>query len=165
MPESPTTRPSLLVRIRDARDGAAWAQFVDLYAPLIYGLARSKGLQDADAADVTQEVFRSISAAGFVYEPARGSFRGWLYTVTCNKVRDHAARRQVVGSGDTGTQRLLEDQPAPADEAAHWEREYEQRLFAVAAERVQPRCEESTWCAFWLASVEGKSADEIAKLL
>ena len=49
MAEIPATRPSLLVRLRDARDEAAWRQFVDLYAPLVYGYARKQGLQDADA--------------------------------------------------------------------------------------------------------------------
>jgi DNA-directed RNA polymerase specialized sigma24 family protein len=63
MAGSPTTRPSLLVRLRDARDGQAWAQFVDLYAPLVYGFARKHGLQDADAADVTQDVLRSVAGA------------------------------------------------------------------------------------------------------
>jgi hypothetical protein len=50
MADFPATRASLLVRLRDARDGAAWTGFVDLYAPLVYGYARKVGLQDADAA-------------------------------------------------------------------------------------------------------------------
>jgi RNA polymerase sigma-70 factor (ECF subfamily) len=52
MPEAPPTRPSLLVRLRDAQDERAWGQFVDLYAPLVYDYARRHGLQDADAADL-----------------------------------------------------------------------------------------------------------------
>src|SRR5262249_52941712 len=56
MADVPPTRASLLVRIRDARDAAAWGEFVDLYAPLVHGFARRQGLQDADAADLTQDV-------------------------------------------------------------------------------------------------------------
>ena len=63
MAEVPPTRPSLLVRMRDAHDQAAWADFVRLYAPAIYRFARRKGLQDADAADLTQEVLRSVADA------------------------------------------------------------------------------------------------------
>src|SRR5437868_6432315 len=59
MAKAPPTRPSLLLRLRDARDGVAWSEFVEVYAPLVYGYARKQGLQDADAADVTQEVLRA----------------------------------------------------------------------------------------------------------
>src|SRR5439155_20638678 len=88
MAEFPPTRASLLVRLRDPRDEQAWAQFVDLYAPLIYGYARKQGLQDADAADLSQEVFRAIAGAvgRLEYDPARGSFRNWLFTVVRHKL-------------------------------------------------------------------------------
>src|SRR5690349_547511 len=82
MTSSPHTRPSLLVRIRDAADHQAWRQLVGLYAPLVYRFLRRRGLQDADAADLTQDVLRAVSAAapGFEYDAGRGSFRGWLFT-------------------------------------------------------------------------------------
>ena len=77
------TRPSLLVRVRDAADAGAWGAFVDIYAPVVYGFGRRRGLQDADAADLTQdvmgEVVRSIRA--FEYQPARGRFRDWLLLI------------------------------------------------------------------------------------
>ena len=77
MADSPLTRPSLLVGIRDARDGEAWSQFVALYAPLVYGHARKHGLQDADAADLTQDVLKAVAGAvhRLDYDPRRGSFR------------------------------------------------------------------------------------------
>src|SRR5438552_19010705 len=112
MSDSPGTRPSLLVRIRDPGDREAWRQFVALYAPLIHGLCRRRGLQDADAADLTQEVLRTVALAApaLHYDPARGSFRGWLYTVASRKIhdfRDSRANRER-GSGDSVTQRLLD---------------------------------------------------------
>src|SRR5262245_6063554 len=111
MAESPGTRASLLVRIRDPGDKEAWRQFVGLYAPLIHGLARQRGLQDADAADLTQEVLRALVAIapGFAYDPTRGSFRGWLYTVACNKIRDFRETRlnRDRAIGNSATQRLL----------------------------------------------------------
>ena len=98
MSEPPGTRASLLIRIRNPDDREAWRQLVALYAPLIHGLARQRGLQDADAADLTQEVLRAVAVAapGLVYDPDRGSFRGWLYTVTCHKVHDFLHGRTVV---------------------------------------------------------------------
>src|SRR5437867_340080 len=114
MADSPATRASLLVRIRDPRDGVAWSQFVDLYAPLVYAFARKQGLQDADAADLTQDVLRSVAGAvgELVYDPKRGSFRGWLFTVARNKLRNFLAaqKRQVRGSGDTGVNESLAQQ-------------------------------------------------------
>src|SRR5262245_60824978 len=86
MGQAPSTRGSLIVRLRDPKDADAWRQFIDLYGSLIYSFSRKKGLQDADAADLMQEVLRSVAgAAGRLnYDPRRGSFRGWLYTITRN---------------------------------------------------------------------------------
>ncbi len=53
MDETPKTRPSLLVRIRDPQDERAWREFLDIYEPLIYRLARRKGFQDADARELS----------------------------------------------------------------------------------------------------------------
>jgi RNA polymerase sigma factor (sigma-70 family) len=169
MAELPDTRPSLLVRLRNAKDRDAWRQFVDIYAPLIYGLARKRGLQDADAADLTQDVFRAVAAAMpmWQYDPKRGSFRGWLYTVARNKLNDFLAQRTRItpGSGDSAVQTLLEEQPARDHEETVWQRDYEQRIFAWAAEHIRGEFHESTWRAFWQAAVEGKSGEETAENL
>lgn len=170
MEESPVTRASLLVRIRDPHDAEAWRQFVDVYAPVVYGFARKRGLQDADAADLMQEVFRSVSGAAgrLQYDPKRGSFRGWLYTVTRNKLYSflEAQRRHPRGSGDSGAQERLEGQAAGGEDAAElWDREYERRLFAWATEQVRGEFQQATWQAFWLTAVEGKNAKEVSGLL
>jgi RNA polymerase sigma-70 factor (ECF subfamily) len=160
----------LLARIRDARDREAWNQFVELYTPLVHGFARKHGLQDADAADLCQEVLRSVSGAAgrLEYDPGRGAFRSWLFTVVRSKLHNFWAERgrHGQGSGDTGMQQLLEDQPSRDDElAAAWEQEYEQRLFAVAAEQVRGEFQSDTWRAFWRTAVDGQGASEVAKEL
>ncbi len=169
MSEAPATRASLLVRIRDGQDRDAWRQFVQAYAPVVYAFGRKRGLQDADAADLVQEVFRSVAgAAGRLdYDPRRGSFRGWLYTVTRNKLFNflEARRRQALGSGDSGAQALLEAQAGREGAEAVWDREYERQLSAVAMERVKGEFQEATWRAFWLTAVEGKSAREAGESL
>lgn len=166
MAEAPGTRASLLVRLRNHDDKDAWRQFVALYAPLIHGLARRRGLQDADAADLTQEVLRTLSRTdAFEYDPSRGSFRAWLYTVTCRKILDFYDSRanRERGSGDSMTQQLLDQAPAPSDDAERWEREYQRHLFAVAADQVKGFFAPATWQAFWLLAVEGKNAEETAQ--
>jgi RNA polymerase sigma-70 factor (ECF subfamily) len=164
MAESPLTRPSLLVRIRDARDGAAWSQFVTLYAPLVYGHARKHGMQDADAADLTQDVLRAVAGAihRLDYDPRRGSFRGWLFTIVRNKLRNLLATRgrQLRGSGDTAAIHLMEQQAAPGEE--QWEADYQRQLLVWALERIRSEFQEKTWQAFRQTTVEGRSGKEVA---
>jgi RNA polymerase sigma-70 factor (ECF subfamily) len=169
MPEAPRTQPSLLVRLRDARDELAWARFVDLYAPLVYGYARRHGLQDADAADLTQVVLRAVAVAirRLDYDPKRGTFRGWLFTIVRSKLATFLGRRRdfCQGSGDSATHRLLDEQPAPAEDAAAWDVEHERRLFAWAAEQVRGQVREATWQAFWQTAMEGRPGKEVAAAL
>jgi RNA polymerase sigma factor (sigma-70 family) len=167
MQPTPETRPSLLVRLRDGADADAWRLFVDLYGPLVYGLARKHGLQDADAADLTQDVFGSVAGAvrSLDYDPRRGSFRGWLYTVARNRLRDFQRRQQARGSGDTDVQEFLEEHPAPPEPDPDWDRDYERRAFAWAAEQAKVEFRENTWRAFWLTAVEGRSSEEAGREL
>jgi len=170
MSDTPATRLSLLVRLRDARDDRAWSQFVELYAPLVYGFARQHGLQDADAADLTQVVLQAVSGGirRLDYDPHRGSFRGWLFTVVRNKLRNFLAAQKQPGrgSGDSDAQRRLQQLPARADDqTAWWDQEYEQRVFSWAAEQVRGAFQDSTWQAFWQTAVEGKTGPEVARAL
>lgn len=167
MQQSPTTRPSLLLRIRDARDKDAWRQFVEVYAPLIYRYARRCRLQDADANDVTQEVLRAVARAShrLDYDPCQGTFRAWLLTIVRNKLCDWLAKQKERGTGDPETQQLLDALPARAEETVWWELEYERRVFAWASEKVRVDFEGTTWAAFWQTAVEGKSGKEAADLL
>ncbi len=167
MADAPTTRLSLLLRLRDPADQDAWAHFVGLYAPAVYRFVRDRGLQDADAADVTQAVMLRVVRAigGFDYDPRRGSFRGWLFTIACNQLRQvllKGAQPAGHGSGDTGVQRLLEAWPARDDAEALWARAWEQQVFAWAADQVRADCAERTWRAFWRTAVEGASGKEVA---
>jgi RNA polymerase sigma-70 factor (ECF subfamily) len=170
MTASPATRASLLVRVRDPQDEAAWSEFAEVYAPLVYRYARRHGLQDADAADVTQDVLRAAvrTLPAFEYDPRRGRFRGWLRTVTANQVRDFFAGRQhrERGSGDPNVHQWLAEQTDQSEsDEAFWEREYRQRLFQWASERVRAHFRESTWRAFEETTVHGRPASEVGEEL
>src|SRR3954451_10319680 len=90
MAEIPATRASLLLRLRDPRDAEAWREFVELYTPLVYGYARKQGLQEADASDLTQDVLGAVvgGIGRLDYDPGRGAFRNWLFTVVRRKLTD-----------------------------------------------------------------------------
>lgn len=167
----PTTRQSLVLRLRNQDDEAAWAEFVSLYEPLVYKLARAKGLQDADAHDLCQEVFRAVAAAieRWDPDPAKGRFRGWLFRIARNLLVNFLVRqrRHGQGSGRTSVQELLEAHPDQADAQAEAEFaiEFRQRAFRWAAEQVKPEFAENTWRAFWRTGVEGISPAEAAQEL
>ena len=167
MAEPPLTRVTLLARIKDGADTKAWGEFVHLYGPVVYGFARKRGLQDADAADLMQEVLRSVArnADKMEYDPKRGTFRGWLYTVTRNKIYNFLSSRKnrPRGAGDSGTQDRVESIPAreSQDSDPDWDIEYQRRLSAKAMERVKHEFHENTWQAFWGTAVEGRPANEV----
>ena len=170
MADSPATRASLLVRLRDPRDGQAWSEFVDLYAPLVYRFGCKQGLQDADAADLTQDTLRAVAGAigRLDYDSKRGAFRGWLFTIVRNRLRDFLEKnaRQDQGSGDTAMNDLLAQQPDRANVLAEeWEREYDRQLLLVAAQRIRGQFQETTWQAFWRTTVDGQSGKEVAQAL
>ena len=170
MSEPPATRASLLVRLRDPQDERAWGEFVEIYGPLVHRLARRRGLQDADAADLAQEVFRAVAGAIDRYDPdpAAGSFRGWLFTIARNLMVNLLAsqRRHPRGTGDTDMRQLLEARPAPdAEDTALFEAEYRRGLLGWAAGRVRGEFSGAAWQAFWRAGVEGRPAEEVARSL
>jgi RNA polymerase sigma-70 factor (ECF subfamily) len=166
MAEFPPTRASLLVRLRDCQDRAAWTEFVELYGVLIYNYARKQGLQDADAADLGQEILRAVagSVSRLDYDPRLGLFRNWLFTLVRRKLvnwRAAHARRPLI-CGDSATHELIEKAPAPPSDEAAWEAEWEDRVFAWACEQVRKDVAESTWQAFWRTAMEGQRTGQVA---
>jgi RNA polymerase sigma-70 factor (ECF subfamily) len=155
------TRPSLLLRLRDPQDGTAWQQFVDVYAPLVYGYCRRRGLQEADASDVTQEVLTQVaqSMRAFTYDPQRGRFRDWLGTVARRRLaRFFGGRREPAAGGGDG---VLAEVAAPEADP-DWTAEFHGRLLAIALERSRPHFEAPTWRAFELVWRDGRAPTDVA---
>ena len=170
MAEAPLTRATLLFRLKDPRDTGAWGEFVDLYGPVVYGFARKRGLQDSDAADMVQEVLRSVArnADRMEYDPKKGTFRGWLYTVTRNKIYNFLSsqKRRPRAVGDVSSQERLEAFADPSNQSeADWELEYQRRLSGKAMDRVKHEFQPATWLAFWGTAVEGRQALEVGQTL
>ena len=161
----PRTRSSLVLRLRDDRDGDAWRAFVDVYAPAVFAFARRQGLQDADAADVAQDVCRKVAAAlrAGGYDAGRGAFRPWLFGVVRNELKMfwRTQGRHARGTGDTDFLRVLAELPEPAAEET-WDLEVRRRLFSWACDRVRPTVAPATWQAFWMLAVEGSDGEAAA---
>ncbi|MEZ6031919.1 MAG: sigma-70 family RNA polymerase sigma factor [Planctomycetaceae bacterium] len=162
----PDTRPSLLLRVRDANDGDAWDEFTAIYRPVILRLAGIKGLQDADAEDLAQQVLLAVSHAVERWKPdaARGRFRTWLHTVANNAilnaltrgVRDRAAADESI---DVLLQQQLDRVGSDSDLLRT---EYRREIFSRAAQQIRTEFAVDTWNSFWLTAVDGVDVDVAA---
>ncbi len=163
------TRMTLITRLKDRGDDRAWKEFVEIYMPVVHGLVVRSGLQDADAEDVTQDVFRSIarSIGGFHCERGSGSFRGWLMAVTRSRTADYWAGRHrlVSGSGDTAVHDHLAQVPQDTNGEDIWEQDYQRSVFRWAADRICHQFTDPTWQAFWRSCVDGQDTKTVAKAL
>ena len=161
-----STSVSLLARVR-RREAAAWERFAALYTPLVYGWARRGGLQSSDAADVVQDVFRTVfrKIEDFQREGQPSRFRGWLWTITKNRVRlfyrQTAPQAQAAGGSEAARRLeqvpdLLNNDEEPAAEQT--------RLTLVhrALQLIKQDFAADTWQAFWRLAVDGDPANEIA---
>ena len=148
--------------IEDAKrqDPLAWHRLVQLYGGLVYSWCRKLGVSQADAADVFQEVFRSVHThiADFRRDEPGHTFRGWLWTITRNKIRDHfrrvAGRPQATGGTDAMLQLLnfAEEQSSMLGEQSQsWQ---QSSSFLAGMEMVQAEFEDRTWQAFWRTTVD-----------
>jgi RNA polymerase sigma-70 factor (ECF subfamily) len=157
------TPVSLLDRLRQPADATAWPRFVELYTPLLYYWARRTGLQEADAADLVQEVlvqlFRKLPE--FAYDRRR-SFRQWLHVVTLNKWRERQRRRTVVMAVDGQT---LAEVPDAGDESAFADAEYRAHLVRQSLRVLQGEFPATTWRAFQEYVMADRPAEEVAREL
>jgi RNA polymerase sigma-70 factor (ECF subfamily) len=159
-----STSASLLRRLRQPNQEAAWQRFVDLYAPLIYHWSRSQGLNPTDASDLVQEVLAILitKLPEFEYDPTQ-RFRGWLRTVTVNKSRDFQRRqatRPSTGVDETIERISVVDAVDLFDEA-----EYRSFLVKRAMELMQSEFQDQTWQACWKHIAEGRRAADVGQEL
>lgn len=169
MTPTPTTRASLLLRLRDPQDHAAWLEFVPLYEPVIYRVLRGSGLQDADALEIVQDLFLAVSRNIERWQPGaeHGSFRGWLRRVTRNLVVSWVRRqRRQLTTAAVDLDALLELQPADdAPETDEFDRELRRALFHKASELVRAEVRPQAWQAFWDVAISGTSVADTASTL
>jgi RNA polymerase sigma-70 factor (ECF subfamily) len=155
------THPSLLLRVRNADDAAAWETFVRIYGPLIYSYCRRKNLQENDAADVAQEVLTRVSKAirTFEYDPNKGRFRDWLGRITHNEI---VRLLQAKGKNpqDIGEDNNVE--LVAGDSGSAWDDHFHAALLDAALKRIESEFEPETWRAFRAVWIETQSPTQAA---
>lgn len=163
----PETRESLLASLNSSVADEGWREFAAIYRPLIFRVAVAKGLQHADAEDLTQDVLAVVGRSLGSFDSSRGSFRGWLYQITRNLVVNHLTRgRGPIGTGDSHVAKLLAQYPQPNDDTATLFRlEYRRTRFQQAVSIARSEFHNSTWDAFWLTAVDLRSIESVAEEL
>jgi RNA polymerase sigma-70 factor (ECF subfamily) len=169
---SGSTSRTLLQGLR-ANEAAAWDRLVTLYAPLVYHWCRQQGLPHAEMADLFQDVFQSVAVhiGRFRKERPGDTFRGWLRTITRNKVSDHFRKRALQPQAAGGTTAYLQigRVAAPSSSIAESQMASEaiaqRELLQRALGLIQGEFEERTWQAFWQTAIENRPSADVAEEL
>ncbi|MEK7685960.1 MAG: sigma-70 family RNA polymerase sigma factor [Verrucomicrobiota bacterium] len=169
------TRRSLLSRLKDWDDQESWKDFFDTYWKLIYGVAIKSGLNDAEAQDVVQEAVISVAKKmhEFKYDPAVGSFKGWLLLITRRRIADHLRKRYRQGpvvehrSADTSRTDTLERIPDPdsLNVDAVWEEEWEKNLVDAAIRKVKRQVKPKQYQMFDFYVLKNWPVTKVARVL
>lgn len=156
----PSTRPSLLIRLRDSQDHEAWRSFSRLYGQMIFNFCRSRGLQDQDAAEVMQESLMQIakSIKNFEYEPVRGRFRGWVGSIVRSKLIEFHRKLSRQPKLQDAT---LENISTTTDSG--WDDVWLEHVVEAALSRVEIRLANQTWMAFRLVWLEHVDPVQVAR--
>ena len=162
--ELPQTDLSLLQRIQNSVSDDAWDSFCDIYGPAVYRWARQQGLQASDAADVTQDTFRTLAEKIVTWQPGR--FRSWLYTIYRSRLidffRSADAGPTAAGGSDFGyVFDAVPEEPADllSDEGREEIALLHRRAMLVIREKVDPQ----HWTAFERVVVHGDSPTDVAE--
>lgn len=169
MSEFPETRESLLLQVQDPNNRDAWELFAQIYRPVIVRIARSRGLQHADAQDLSQQVLMAVASAIGDWEKRHESmrFRHWLSRVTKNAILNALMRRprdQAVG-GSSIEVLLREAVDRDGATRALIETELRRELYLRAAEMVKVEFRPESWQAFELSIADDLTIEEVAEQL
>ena len=166
MHEFPETSHSLIARVKDLGDGVAWTEFLEIYQPIVFRMARRRGLQDADAHDVMQQIFLRISRSieGWAPDETQPPFRAWLTTIARNAITNALVRRpRDAATGSSSVVELLNAQVDPAETNTEILAETRVELVRWATEQIRSEFSEATWKVFWQAAIEGVPIADVAK--
>ncbi len=157
------TSPSLLQAAKE-NDREAWRRIVDTYSRRIYRWCRQSGLAPDDSSDVVQEVFRAVARKliDFHHTDRADSFRGWLRTITRNKLRDyhsHRPGRNELAMGGSGAQRLMSEIPELVDDESTGGNRLStpRRIDQTILQQIQTEFSDRDWQVFWRVVVDGQT--------
>jgi RNA polymerase sigma-70 factor (ECF subfamily) len=167
------TRASLLGRLGNWEDQQSWEEFRGLYSALIRRTARRSGLTESEAEDIEQETLLRVAKTIREFDPAGGSFKGWLLNQVRWRIGDHFRKRSVEETHRYHASRKgEEDRTATEDRVADpgdlnriWEEEWQHTLLQRAVARVCRNANPRHAQILDLCVLRGKSPAEVAHAL
>lgn len=166
----PETRDTLLLKIQSQENQEAWEEFVEIYRPVVYGVAISRGLQHADALDLVQTVFVSVANSISRWEKSdekKSRFRNWLLRVSKNATINAVTRRPMdqARGGDGFPVEQVDNVRHDFPSEVELDLQYQRQLYRRAAEQVRTRVSEKNWAAFKLTAIDGVPIEDAAREL
>jgi RNA polymerase sigma factor (sigma-70 family) len=157
-----TTRPSLLIRVRDPRDQAAWSEFDAIYRPMLHRFAQARGLGLTDAEEIAQQCMTAINQhiKDFDYDPRKGKFKSWLRTMVGNKVKNLLRDRHEAQAKSRDFDRPQWQEPAP-DEV--FNRLWEEEHLKHCLRSVRSEVEDATFNVFFSLVMEERPIDQVCR--
>jgi RNA polymerase sigma-70 factor (ECF subfamily) len=165
--ESGSSTSSSLVEGLRTGEPPAWDRLVALYSPLVARWCERAALQAEDRADVSQEVFLAVAAGihRFHKDGPGDTFRGWLHTVTQNKIRDRFRTREVPGAGGSTAWERIAAIPAPSESKGRVdpdENRIRSRVLLRAIATIRAEFEATSFEAFRQTAIEGRAVLDVA---
>lgn len=159
-----STRATLVERLRDPDDSAAWNDFYKLYSGLIYRYARAWGINDTDAMDVVGDCLESLSRRmrEFNYDPDKCKFRSYLRVIVNNKVIS-LSRRERECQMDTAD--WIELQAPDAEPGELWEKQWAVSRLLYCWAQIEKDVSPLYASAFRLCVIQGTPAKQVAETL
>ncbi len=150
MTEFPNTQSLLLANIQAPENREAWAEFVQIYRPVIYRMARRRGMQDADAQDLSQDVLLRVSKSIEGWVPQEGvRFRHWLRKVASNAIVTAVTKAKPLGFvNGSAAEQILAETPETSAITTELRDEYFREQYLRAAAIVKVDVSPVTWAAF-----------------
>lgn len=175
------TSLSLIVGAQE-KDSEAWDRIVKLYSPMVFYWCNGSGLAESDLHDVFQEVFHQLARSIHLFRPIEnGSFRGWLRTLTRNKLADHFRKqgREPRPMGGTEALKYFEQFPDNAKQVSEGskhesstsqqenpfssELDVQHSMLCQALANIREHFAPQTFKAFWMVVIDGREANDVAK--
>src|ERR1039458_7440982 len=174
------TRWSLIQRLKNWDDQESWGEFFEAYWRLIYSMASKSGLTHAEAEEVVQETILSVcrKIKEFRADPAAGSFKSWLLTLTRwrigdqfrKRARSEAKRHHRSAAPDPATEPSTATEERVADPAGNlleavWDEEWKANLLDQAFEKLKTQVKPKHYQIFYLLTVKELPAPKVAQTL
>jgi RNA polymerase sigma factor (sigma-70 family) len=171
------TRRSLVDGLKDLDDSERWKQFYQAYGPMIREMSKKAGLSHTEAEDVVQETIISVAKhmPTFIYNPAVGSFKAWLFNLILWRVKDQLRKRlpdspirpenyRKKYTARTSTIDRIAD-PAGAQLEDDWDAQWKTSSLEIALDKIKQKIKAKHFQIFQLLVVQGLPGPRVASSL